>query len=306
MAPAVQSVLEDGTAIIRGVSVYDADVISAAVSQYEVTVSMSNGLVNLYASSSEATTATSTPTASITHTASIESINSLLQHITYQPKQDYNELQSSENLVVQVRDLSGDTPSEYVSVSVPISVQAENDAPLFVVPHQQQITLTGFALSNVDTLNSTSVTATLSVDNSMASLLVSASAGVTFVEGSAGAYSRSVQLQGSLNDVSAALGTLKYMRNSTAKDVIDGGDSITVQVRLEERNRHIHQRPPNLILPPAFPPFPLLAQLRLTTAVLLPILSWTSPSLITSPPLERGLSFPPSLPTTARASVVPL
>ena len=92
-------------------------------------------------------------------------------------------------------------------------------------------------------------------------------AGVTFVEGSAGAYSRSVQLQGSLNNVSAALGTLKYMRNSTAKDVIDGGDSITVQVRLEERSRHIHQRPPNLILPPVFPPFPLLAQLRLTTAV---------------------------------------
>jgi len=230
MAPAVQSVMEDGTAVIRGVSVYDADVISASESQYEVTVSVSNGLINLYDASSEATTATSTPAASITYTSSINIVNSLLQHITYTPNKDYNSFHSAEKLVVAVKDLSGDVPSESVSVEVPISVQAENDAPLFVVPHQQQITLSGFSLSDVDTFNSSSITATLSVDNSMASLLVTASSGVTFVQGAADAYSRSVSLQGSLTDVSAALGTLKYMRNSTSKEVIDGGDSITVQI----------------------------------------------------------------------------
>ncbi|GMI23781.1 hypothetical protein TeGR_g4408, partial [Tetraparma gracilis] len=92
MSPATQTVTEDGHVSVLGVSVFDADVISAANSLYKVTVSCDNGKLTLHSSSASATVNTTTPAAAVYFEGTLDEINSLVQQIIYQPNPHYNDL----------------------------------------------------------------------------------------------------------------------------------------------------------------------------------------------------------------------
>jgi len=230
MTPSNQQLAEDGSIIIRGVALYDADVMTSD-STFQLTVSCKKGEVTLYEPTADGLTflLTSDTTNSKTVEATVSTLNNLIQQITYIPETDFNDHHStSEEITITVVDLSLSTDNTVTS-TIPISVIPENDAPTINVPKTQQIKLSGFELFDSGAPNSQPTTVKLSVDNEFASIsLKSSHAGVTFTAGSSDTFARQVALTGSLSDVSDVLDTLQYMRNSSS--ILDGGDSIKISV----------------------------------------------------------------------------
>ena len=200
--PAAQSVDEDATLPIVGVSVADSD--SSALT---TTLSVANGILNVTPGAG----VTGNGTASVTIAGTAAEINAALAGLTYTGNLDFN---GADTLTVATSDAtSTDTDT------IAITVDPVNDAPINTVPGAQTVAedsilpIVGVSVADSD---SSALTTTLSVAHGI--LNVTAGAGVT------GNGTASVIITGTAAQINAALVGLAYTGNPD----FNGADTLTV------------------------------------------------------------------------------
>ena len=202
--PAAQSVAEDTTLPIAGVSVADID--SSALT---TTLNVSSGILNVTAGTGAVVTDNGTASVSIAGTAA--QINAALAGLTYTGNPDFN---GADTLTVVTNDgTATDTDT------IAITVNPVNDAPVNTVPAAQSVaedTILPIAGVSVADIDSSALTTTLSVAHGI--LNVTAGAGVS------GNGSASVSITGTAVQINAALAGLTYTGNLN----FNGADTLTV------------------------------------------------------------------------------
>ena len=200
--PGAQSVAEDTTLPIAGVSVADID--SSALT---TTLNVSSGTLNVTAGAG----VTGNGTASVTITGTAAQINAALAGLAYTGNLNFN---GGDTLTVATSDgTATDTDT------VAITVNAVNDAPVNTVPGAQSVAedttlpIAGVSVADID---SSALTTTLSVASGI--LNVTAGAGVT------GNGTASVTITGTAAQINAALAGLAYTGNLN----FNGADTLTV------------------------------------------------------------------------------
>ena len=200
--PGAQSVAEDTTLPIAGVSVADID--SSALT---TTLSVAHGILNVTAGAG----VTGNGSASVTITGTAAQINAALAGLAYTGNLNFN---GADTLTVATSDgTATDTDT------IAITVNPVNDAPVNTVPGAQSVaedTILPIAGVSVADIDSSALTTTLSVANGI--LNVTAGAGVT------GNGTASVTITGTAAQINAALAGLAYTGNLN----FNGGDTLTV------------------------------------------------------------------------------
>ena len=200
--PAAQSVNEDATLPIAGVSVADVD--SGALT---TTLTVTSGTLNVTAGAG----VTGNGTATVTITGTAAEINTALAGLSYTGNLDFN---GSDTLTVT----TGDGTAQDVD-TVAITVNAVNDAPVNTVPVAQSVNedttlpIAGVSVADVD---GGTLTTTLTVTNGIVN--VTAGAGVT------GNGTAAVTITGTVAEINAALAGLTYTGNLN----FNGSDTLTV------------------------------------------------------------------------------
>lgn len=145
IVPASQTLLEDGTLLIHGISVNEPDSelleLSMGVAAGKITLKTMSGLTMLEGSGSGDRV--------IKVRGYLLDVNNALEEILYKPDSNYNALQHSEALEIRVRDLL-DSPevNTVVSATVPIIVQDVNDPPVLLSPEVFSVLLKSYELSS--------------------------------------------------------------------------------------------------------------------------------------------------------------
>ena len=200
--PAAQTVAEDTTLPIAGVSVADSD--SSALT---TTLSVAHGILNVTAGAG----VTGNGTASVTITGTAAQINAALAGLAYTGNLNFN---GADTLTVATSDgTATDTDT------IAITVNPVNDAPINTVPGAQTVaedTILPIAGVSVADIDSSALTTTLSVAHGI--LNVTAGAGVT------GNGTASVTITGTAAQINAALAGLAYTGNLN----FNGADTLTV------------------------------------------------------------------------------
>ena len=200
--PAAQTVAEDTTLPIAGVSVADID-----SSTLTTTLSVSSGTLNVTAGPG----VTGNGTASVTITGTAAQINTALAGLAYTGNLNFN---GADTLTVATSD---GTAADIDTIA--ITVNAVNDAPVNTVPAAQTVaedTILPIAGVSVADSDSSALTTTLSVAHGI--LNVTAGAGVT------GNGTASVTIAGTAAQINAALAGLAYTGNLN----FNGADTLTV------------------------------------------------------------------------------
>ena len=200
--PGAQTVAEDTTLPIAGVSVADID--SSALT---TTLSVSSGTLNVTAGPG----VTGNGTASVTITGTAAQINAALAALAYTGNLNFN---GADTLTVVTSD---GTAADIDTIA--ITVNAVNDAPVNTVPAAQTVaedTILPIAGVSVADIDSSALTTTLSVAHGI--LNVTAGAGVT------GNGTASVTIAGTAAQINAALAGLAYTGNLN----FNGPDTLTV------------------------------------------------------------------------------
>ena len=200
--PAAQTVDEDTTLPIAGVSVADSD--SSALT---TTLSVAHGILNVTAGPG----VTVNGTASVTITGTAAQINTALAGLAYTGNLDFN---GADTLTVATSDATA-TDTDTIA----ITVNPVNDAPINTVPGAQTVaedTILPIAGVSVADIDSSALTTTLSVAHGI--LNVTAGAGVT------GNGTASVTIAGTAAQINAALAGLAYTGNLD----FNGADTLTV------------------------------------------------------------------------------
>ena len=192
--PAAQTVAEDTTLPIAGVSVADSD--SSALT---TTLSVAHGILNVTAGPG----VTGNGTASVTITGTAAEINTALAGLAYTGNLDFN---GADTLTVATSDATATATD-----TIAITVNPVNDAPINTVPGAQSVaedTILPIAGVSVADIDSSALTTTLSVAHGI--LNVTAGAGVT------GNGTASVIIAGTAAQINAALAGLAYTGNPTS------------------------------------------------------------------------------------------
>ena len=200
--PGAQSVAEDTTLPIAGVSVADID--SSALT---TTLNVSSGILNVTAGAG----VTGNGTASVTIAGTAAQINAALAGLAYTGNLNFN---GADTLTVATSDGTAiDTDT------IAITVNPVNDAPVNTVPGAQSVaedTILPIAGVSVADIDSSALTTTLNVSSGI--LNVTAGAGVS------GNGTASVTITGTAAQINAALAGLAYTGNLN----FNGADTLTV------------------------------------------------------------------------------
>jgi CTP-dependent riboflavin kinase len=201
--PGAQSVAEDTTLAITGVSVADVD--STALT---TTLTVAHGTLTVAIGGGAAIGGNGS--GAVTISGSAVQINTALGTLSYHGNLNFN---GADTLTVATSDGSlNDTDT------VPITVNAANDPPVNTVPGSRivdedtTLAITGVSIADVD---STALTTTLTVAHGTLSAI---GAGV------AGSGTATLTISGSATQINTALGTLSYHGNLD----FNGADTLTV------------------------------------------------------------------------------
>ena len=200
--PGAQTVAEDTTLPIAGVSVADID-----SNTLTTTLSVSSGTLNVTAGPG----VTGNGTASVTIAGTAAQINAALAALAYTGNLNFN---GADTLTVVTSD---GTAADIDTIA--ITVNAVNDAPVNTVPAAQTVaedTILPIAGVSVADIDSSALTTTLSVAHGI--LNVTAGAGVT------GNGTGSVTIAGTAAQINTALAGLAYTGNLN----FNGPDTLTV------------------------------------------------------------------------------
>ena len=209
--PGAQTVAEEGSLAIIGVSVNDVDGNLASTQ-----LSISNGTLNVSLAGGATISAGANGSSTLTLSGTQAQINAALASIGYQGNANFN---GADTLSVLSTDANGATDSDTVA----ITVTAVNDVPVNTVPGAQTVnedtalSISGISVSDVDGNVSS---AQLSVANG--ALNVSLAGGASISAGANG--SSTLTLSGTQAQINAALATLSYQGNAD----FSGSDTLTL------------------------------------------------------------------------------
>ena len=205
--PGAQSVAEDATLPIAGVSVADSD--SSALT---TTLNVASGTIHVTPGAG----VTGNDSASVTIAGTAAQINAALAGLTYTGTLNFN---GADTLTIATSDtIATDTDT------IAITVNAVNDAPVNTVPGAQSVAedtplpIAGVAVADVD---SSALTTTLNVSGGTINVFAGGGAGV------AGNGTASVTITGTAAQINAALAGLTYTGNPN----FNGADTLTVATR---------------------------------------------------------------------------
>lgn len=183
--PAAQTVREDETLVMRGMTLFDVDVTAGGqwvddaavphttadgVALMSVSMYVLAGRLSLHTTSGlRFTRGDGVGDAAMAFEGTLDAINDALQDVAYTPNEQANTHHVAELLTVTVTDLghaglSGTLPVGVAAPAldadgrlvlsdtktVPVSITPVNDAPEIVVPQSQTVLLPGFSVSDVD------------------------------------------------------------------------------------------------------------------------------------------------------------
>ena len=209
--PGAQTVAEEGSLAIIGVSVNDVDGNLASTQ-----LSVSNGTLNVSLAGGATISAGANGSSTLTLSGTQAQINAALASIGYQGNANFN---GADTLSVLSTDANGATDSDTVA----ITVTAVNDVPVNTVPGAQTVnedtalSISGISVSDVDGNVSS---AQLSVANG--ALNVSLAGGASISAGANG--SSTLTLSGTQAQINAALASVSYQGNTD----FSGSDTLTL------------------------------------------------------------------------------
>ena len=209
--PGAQTVNEDTTLSIAGISVNDVDG-NLASTQLSVT----NGALNVSLAGGATIGAGANGSSTLTLSGTQAQINAALASLSYQGNANFN---GADTLTVLSTDANGATDSDAVA----ITVTSVNDGPVNTVPGAQSVnedTLLSIAGISVNDVDGNLSTTQLAVTNG--TLNVSLVGGATISAGANG--SSTLTLSGTQAQINAALASLSYQGNAD----FNGGDTLTV------------------------------------------------------------------------------
>src|SRR6185312_14246326 len=214
MVPGAQTVNEDTSLSIGGISVNDVD---GNLSSTQLSVT--NGALNVSLAGGATISAGANGSSTLTLSGTQAQINAALASLSYQGSADFN---GSDTLTVLSTDANGATDSD----SVAITVSSVNDAPVNTVPGARTVNedavraFTGGNTISVIDVDGNLSTTQLTVTHG--SLNVSLAGGATISAGANG--SSTLTLSRTLAQINAALASVVYQGNAD----FNGGDTLTV------------------------------------------------------------------------------
>ncbi|XGV98850.1 MAG: Ig-like domain-containing protein [Leptolyngbya sp. BL-A-14] len=224
--PAAQSVNEDTSLSLTGISIGDLD---ANGGNETVSLTAVNGVLTLGTTAGLTfSTGNGSKNRNITMTGTLALINAALQSLTYQADKDFN---GSDVVTISVND-NGNTGNGVAlsdTKSLSITVTPVNDAPILTVPAAQTVNentilhVTGINISDVDA-SSGAITVSLAATNGKLSL--GSTTGLSFTNGNGSTPSTSLIFSGTLAAVNSALSTLLYQGTTN----FSGADLISINV----------------------------------------------------------------------------
>ncbi len=223
--PADQSVSEDTSLAINGLTVSDVDADGLPL---QVTLTVASGTLTLGDTTGLTfTTGTGAGDSSMTFSSSVADLNAALATLVYQGQFDFH---GTDTLSVHVSDLgnTGAGGPLIDSGSLDIVVQAINDHPVLTLPADQSVSedtslaISGLTVSDVDA-DGLPLQVTLTVGDG--TLTLGDTTGLTFTTGT-GAGDSSMTFSGSVADLNAALATLVYQGQLD----FHGTDTLSVHV----------------------------------------------------------------------------
>jgi len=222
-APTAQTVLEDVSTPILGISVGDLDSGSTLL---QVSLIVTNGTLFLNSTSGvNLLTGSGQGDRNLAFTGSLDAINRVLTGLSYLGDRNFN---GTDVLRVSVSDQLNGTNGIPLSDTkiIPLTITAVNDAPVLTVPGAQQVDqntdlrVTGVSVNDVD---ATDLTVNLFASSGRLSL--GSTTGLTFDVGN-GTQNSLVSFRGSQAAVNDALRTMIYRANTDFR----GNDTITINV----------------------------------------------------------------------------
>jgi hypothetical protein len=237
--PGGQSVNEDTSLGITGISFADTDVAENPTGELRVTLSVANGTLNLASTTGLNFVSGANASGSMVIEGTLAEVNAAVATLTYQGNSNFN---GSDTISVTVNDKgntgtdpgnTGDANSEEATATIAVTVSPVNDTPTITKPAGQTVnedtdlTLTGITFADVDSATG-DVTATLSVANGV--LTINGPTGP--LTSASGSGTNSVTLGGTVAEVNAAIAGMTYRGNlnfhgadTLSLGINDGGNS---------------------------------------------------------------------------------
>ncbi|MGH1361813.1 MAG: cadherin-like domain-containing protein [Burkholderiaceae bacterium] len=216
--PGTQTVAEEATTAIGGISIADADAAGASLT---TRLQVSNGRLGITLSGAASIIGGSNNTADLTVQGSRAELNAVLASLTYTGDMDFVGV-AADTLIVTTNDQgnTGAGGAQQDVDAVQINVTAVNDAPVISLPGSQTVaeettaTISGISIADIDDAGA-DLTTRLQVSNG--NLVVTLSGSASLVAGSNG--SADMTIRGTEADINATLAGLTYTGNANVVGV---------------------------------------------------------------------------------------
>lgn len=199
--PSSQSVQEDNTINITGISVYDAD-----DTRLKLVISVSAGKLTLsQAKNIDFKRGSGHSDPIIVAHGAIHDLNDLLKVITYSPDPNYNYLHHEEALEIGVFE---ENNGLHYFTEIPLNVQDINDAPEIILPDVTHIVASGYEISGIP---SSQLCVEITAATSNSNLKLASTSGLTY-DTNYTSNSR-IRFNATSADASAAIASIAHIRN---------------------------------------------------------------------------------------------
>lgn len=237
--PGAQTVSEDTSIGITGISFADTDIAENPTGEMRITLSAANGTLTLATTAGLDFITGTNGSGAMVIEGTLAEVNAAVATLTYQGNTNFN---GTDTISVKVNDKgntgtdpgnTGDANSEEASATIGVTVNPINDAPTIVKPADQTInedtdlTISGVAFGDVDSAGN-DVTATLSVTNGTLTVTASTAA----LTSATGSGTKTVTLVGTVAEINAAISGMTYRgdlnfhgSDTLALAINDGGNN---------------------------------------------------------------------------------
>lgn len=237
--PGTQTVNEDTDVGITGISFADTDVGENPTGEMRVTLSASNGTLNLATVSGLSFISGSNDSSAMVIEGTLAEVNAAVATLTYKGTANFN---GNDTISVTVNDKgntgtdpgnTGDANSEEATATIGVTVNPINDTPTIATPAAQTVnedtnlTIAGVTFADIDSAGD-DVTATLSVTNGILTI----NSSITALTSATGSGTKDVTLVGTVAEINAAIAGMTYRGNlnfhgsdTLALSINDGGNN---------------------------------------------------------------------------------
>lgn len=222
--PIAQVVDEDTDLTISGISLVDVDVRMVADIELEVTMTVTNGVIDLNdISGLTFSEGSGSGDKTIVFRGTVPAINAALEDINYRGDLHFHD---SDQLDIHVTDLGNislkDIDGNVLEIltdsqSIPITVAPVNDAPVLEVPEAQHINeeevlaIEGLLLDDRDIVRRPDIPLKITLEVTYGTLRMGTLDGLTFEAGDGTSGDKILEFIGTVPDLNAALATVTYL-----------------------------------------------------------------------------------------------